>query len=148
MAGVGSDVRIGILGPLEVRVGFGEPVAVVGPRLCRLLVRLALDPDRVVLASQLVDAVWGEEPPAAVTNALQSLASRLRRMLPDLIESHPAGYRLALDALGEEGFARAYRHGAARPRDQVLAGLSEEVSEEVRSAGGTPAGPAGRTPPQ
>ena len=91
-------MRIGILGPLEVRVGFGEPVEVVGPRLCRLLVRLALDPDRVVLASQLVDAVWDEEPPAAAANALQSLVSRLRRLLPDLIESHPAGYRLALDA--------------------------------------------------
>src|SRR6266545_3326289 len=51
----------------------------------------------MVLASQLVDAVWGEEPPAATANALQSLASRLRRLLPDLIESHPAGYRLALD---------------------------------------------------
>ena len=64
MAGMAGDVRIGILCPLEVRVGFGEPVEVVGPRLRTLLVRLALDPDRVVLISQLVDAVWGEEPPA------------------------------------------------------------------------------------
>jgi hypothetical protein len=45
MTGMASDVRIGILGPLEVRVGFGEPVEVVGPRLRTLVVRLALDPD-------------------------------------------------------------------------------------------------------
>ena len=97
MAGVASDVRIGILGPLEVRVGFGEPVEVVGPRLRTLLLRLAIDPDRVVLTSELIDAIWGEDPPAGAANALQSLVSRLRRLLPDVVGSEPAGYRLALD---------------------------------------------------
>jgi hypothetical protein len=43
MASVASDVRIGVLGPLEVRVGFGEPVEMAGPRLRTLLIRLALD---------------------------------------------------------------------------------------------------------
>jgi DNA-binding SARP family transcriptional activator len=57
MADVASDVTVGVLGPLEVRVGFGEPVEVAGPRLRALLLRLALDPDRVVLTGQLVDAV-------------------------------------------------------------------------------------------
>ena len=57
MADVASDVTIGMLGPLEVRVGFGEPVEVVGPRLRTLVIGLALDPDRMVLASQLIDAV-------------------------------------------------------------------------------------------
>jgi len=97
MAGMAGDLTIGVLGPLEVRVGFGEPVEVVGPRLRALVIRLALDPDRVVLASQLVDAVWDEDPPAGAANALQSLVSRLRRLLPDVVETHPPGYRLALD---------------------------------------------------
>ena len=69
MADVARDVTIGMLGPLEVRVGFGEPVEVVGPRLRTLVIRLALDPDRVVLASQLIDAIWDEDPPAGATNA-------------------------------------------------------------------------------
>lgn len=43
MADVARDVTIGMLGPLEVRVGFGEPVEVVGPRLRTLVIRLALD---------------------------------------------------------------------------------------------------------
>jgi hypothetical protein len=47
-------------------------------------------------------------------------------------------------ALGEEGFAEAYRRGVARSREEVLAALSEEV----RPAAGTPAAPAGRTPPR
>jgi DNA-binding SARP family transcriptional activator len=89
--GAAGDVRIGILGPLEVRVGFGEPVEVPGPRLRTLLIRLALDPDRVVPAAGLVDAVWGEAPPTGAANALQSLVSRLRRLLPGAVESHPVG---------------------------------------------------------
>jgi DNA-binding SARP family transcriptional activator len=97
MAGVAMDLRIGILGPLEVRVGFGEPVQVVGPRLRALVIRLAMAPDRVVLAGQLIDAVWDSDPPAGATGALQSLVSRLRRLVPDVVASQAAGYRLAID---------------------------------------------------
>jgi predicted ATPase/DNA-binding SARP family transcriptional activator len=133
MAGMASDVRIGILGPLEVRVGFGEPVEVVGPRLRTLLVRLALDPDRVVLSGQLVDAVWGEDPPVRAANALQSLVSRLRRLLPDVVESHPAGYRLALDpeavdAVRFEALARAGRGDLRRDPRRAAATLREALS--------------------
>src|SRR6266545_2195098 len=133
-----SDVRIGILGPLEARVGFGEPVEVAGPRLRTLLVRPAPDPDRVVLVSQLVVAVWGEEPPAQAANALQSLVSRLRRLLPDVVGSHPAGYRLALDAAAEAGFAEpaavrleALRLGALEDRIEadLALGADDPVAE-------------------
>ena len=75
MAGVASEVRIGILGPLQVRVGSGEPVEVVGPRLRTLLIRLALDPDRVVVIDQLVDAVW-DEPERPAVNLYQRIRSR------------------------------------------------------------------------
>src|SRR6266540_3156427 len=100
-----SDVRIGILGPLEVRVGFGEPVEVAGPRLRTLLVRLALDPDRVVLVSQLLDVVG----------------------------SHPAGYRLALDpeavdAVQFEALARAGRGELRRDPGQAAATLREALA--------------------
>jgi predicted ATPase/DNA-binding SARP family transcriptional activator len=125
-------MRIGILGPLEVRVGFGEPVEVVGARLRTLLIRLALDPDRVVLVDQLVDAVWGEDPPAKAANALQSLVSRLRRLLPDVVESHPAGYRLALDpdavdAVRFETLAKAGRDDLRRDPRQAGSTLREAL---------------------
>jgi predicted ATPase/DNA-binding SARP family transcriptional activator len=124
---VASDVWIGILGPLEVRVGFGELVEVVGPRLRALLVRLALDPDRVVLGEQLIDAVWGENPPAKAANALQSLVSRLRRLLPDVVESHPSGYRLKLDSETVD---------AVRFENLALAGR-EELRRDPRRAAST-----------
>ena len=93
-----GGLRIAILGPLEVRAGPGLPVEVAGARLRRLLLRLALDPGRVVTSGQLVDAVWDEHPPAGAANALQALVSRLRRLLPGVVESHPSGYRLAVAA--------------------------------------------------
>jgi hypothetical protein len=41
---VSGELRIGVLGPLEVRAGSGHRVEVAGARLRRLLLRLALEP--------------------------------------------------------------------------------------------------------
>ncbi len=109
-------MRIGLLGPLEVTDATGRPLEVGGPRLRTLLILLALDAGRIVTAERLVDGVWGDDPPSGAPNALQSLVSRLRRALPGLpIESHPAGYRLALaeDAVDVRRFDRL----AVRGRD-------------------------------
>lgn len=94
-------MRFGILGPVEVRASDGAPVSVGGPRVRSLLALLLLDAGRVVTAERLIDGLYGEEPPAGAANALQSQVSRLRRGLgagsDDLVEFHPAGYRLAVD---------------------------------------------------
>ena len=67
-------------------------------RLRGALARLALDAGRTVSRDALVDALWGAEPPDAVTNALQALVARLRRALgADVVETVPGGYRLAVD---------------------------------------------------
>ena len=131
-----DDVRIALLGPLELRAGTALPVVeVAGARLRRLLLRLALDPGRVVTTGQLVDAVWDEHPPAQAANALQALVSRLRRLLPGALESHPSGYRLdvpaeAVDAFRFEALARA--GWPPRPRRGSWAG---------RPTGGGPGAP-------
>jgi predicted ATPase/DNA-binding SARP family transcriptional activator len=89
-----------MLGPLEVRDDAGMAVDVPGPRLRRLLARLALDAGRLVRLEALVDAVWDGQPPAGAAHALQSLVSRLRHVLPSgrdvRLESLPGGYRLTL----------------------------------------------------
>ncbi|MFL6051429.1 MAG: BTAD domain-containing putative transcriptional regulator [Actinoallomurus sp.] len=94
-------MRFGILGPVEVRASAGAPVSVGGPRVRSLLALLLLDAGRLVTAERLIDGLYGEEPPAGAANALQSQVSRLRRGLGagsgDLVEFHPAGYRLAVD---------------------------------------------------
>ncbi|WP_196279367.1 AfsR/SARP family transcriptional regulator [Catellatospora vulcania] len=117
-------MRVGILGPLEVRLA-GEPVEVAGARLRALLIRLAVDAGRTVPVSALADALWGDTLPADPANAVQTLVSRLRRALPDgAVSFGPGGYRLetvpeSVDALHFEELARRGRAtlAAGHPAD-------------------------------
>ncbi|MEU1762202.1 BTAD domain-containing putative transcriptional regulator [Micromonospora sp. NPDC005652] len=112
-------VRVGILGPLEVRDG-DRLVDVAGARLRALLIRLALDPGRPVSVPALAEALWGDEPPTDTANAVQTLVSRLRRAVPGLgVLSGPAGYRLDLDPDDVDAgrFERLTRQGRAALRD-------------------------------
>ncbi len=102
-------MRIGMLGPFEVRTGDGTAVEVPGVRLRALLAALALEPGRIVTREKLVDWIWGQQPPADEVNALQALVSRLRKMLPGgVIEADSGGYRLAVppDAVDVSRFER------------------------------------------
>ncbi|MFJ6198167.1 BTAD domain-containing putative transcriptional regulator [Micromonospora sp. NPDC092111] len=106
-------MRVGILGPLEVRDG-DQVVEVAGARLRALLIRLAVDPGRSVGVDALAAALWGDTPPADTANAVQSLVSRLRRAVPGLgVLSGPAGYRLDLgpDDVDANRFERLTRAG-------------------------------------
>ncbi|TXS45130.1 AfsR family transcriptional regulator [Streptomyces sp. uw30] len=91
-----DPVRYRILGTTQVLRPDGRPVPVGGARLRALLTVLALRAGRTVPAGLLVDEVWGSEPPADATGALQALVGRLRRALgADAIVSAEGGYRLA-----------------------------------------------------
>jgi DNA-binding SARP family transcriptional activator len=114
-------MHIRVLGPLEVTDSDGRAVHVAGARLRSLLMTLALTPGRIIPSTDLVDAIWGEEPPAGAANALQALVSRLRRALPDaVIEANPAGYRLVIDpdAVDVIRFERLVEAGRAELADQ------------------------------
>lgn len=90
-------MQIGVLGPLEIRTDDGGVIEISGSRLRALLIALALEPGRAVPKSQLVDWIWGEQPPSEAVNALQALVSRLRRALPDgSLDVQAGGYRLAV----------------------------------------------------
>jgi len=114
-----------MLGSLEVRDRDGASVPLAGARLRTLLIALALAPGKLLTTAQLVDAVWGDKPPAGAVNAFQALVSRLRRALPEaVIESHPAGYRLVIDpgAVDVTQFERLVADGrAALPDDPARA---------------------------
>lgn len=90
-------MQIGMLGSFEVRTADGIVADVPGARLRALLIALALEPGRIVSKATLIDWIWGENPPADAANALQRLASRLRKALPGgLIEGLTGGYRLTV----------------------------------------------------
>ncbi|MFC4052168.1 BTAD domain-containing putative transcriptional regulator [Actinomadura syzygii] len=131
-------MRIGILGPLEVRADGGAPVDVAGARLRALLTLLALDPGAVIPAERLIDGLWADDVPRGAPNALQSLVSRLRAVIGrDAIESRPGGYRLALppDAVDARDFE-------ARVRDARRADAPEARSAGLRAALALWRGPA------
>ncbi|GAA5209710.1 ATP-binding protein [Microbacterium kyungheense] len=76
----------------------GAPVDVRGRGQEALLFRLALDAGTTVAYRALAEDVWPDDPPEDTRASLQSLASRLRRVLPSgTLEAAPGGYRLAID---------------------------------------------------
>jgi predicted ATPase/DNA-binding SARP family transcriptional activator len=85
-----------LLGPLEVAAD-GALLPVGGPRQRALLAFLLLNANEVVPRARLIDALWGERPPARAQNALQVAVHGLRRLLgPQRIETVADGYRLRL----------------------------------------------------
>src|SRR5436305_298040 len=87
-----------MLGSFEVRTDDGVLADVPGARLRALLIALALEPGHAVPKATLVDWIWGERPPSDAANALQRLASRLRKALPEaLVEGQTDGYRLTVE---------------------------------------------------
>jgi predicted ATPase/DNA-binding SARP family transcriptional activator len=110
-----DPVRYRILGTTQALRGDGTPVPVGGARLRALLTVLALRPGRTVPAAVLVDEVWGADPPADATGALQALVGRLRRALgADAVTSAEGGYRLcaAADDIDLHRFERLAGEGA------------------------------------
>ncbi|WP_212822587.1 BTAD domain-containing putative transcriptional regulator [Catellatospora sp. TT07R-123] len=70
-------VHIAVLGPLEVRRD-GRPVAIGSPVQRTLLGLLALHAGEPVGRDQIVDVLWGEEPPRTCVTQLQVAVGRLR----------------------------------------------------------------------
>jgi DNA-binding SARP family transcriptional activator len=79
-----------LLGPLEF-----DTVALPGGKPRALLARLGLDADRIVSADALVEALWGDAPPASAHKVLQAHVSTLRKALgSDAIQTRSPGYAL------------------------------------------------------
>uniref|UniRef100_UPI000AE51DB0 AfsR/SARP family transcriptional regulator n=1 Tax=Streptomyces atriruber TaxID=545121 RepID=UPI000AE51DB0 len=104
-------MQFGVLGPLAVRDGAGEPVKVPEAKVRALLADLLVHEGRLVSADRLIDDLWGDAPPGNPANALQSKVSQLRRALGrDRVVHQPPGYRLRLDAAaGDEVDADRFR---------------------------------------
>ncbi|MFC8129849.1 BTAD domain-containing putative transcriptional regulator [Streptomyces sp. NPDC057302] len=123
-------MRYRILGTTQAFHADGTAIAVGGSRLRALLTVLALRAPRPVPAAALVDEVWGGEPPADATGALQALVGRLRRAIgAEAITSTDGGYRLCaapddidlyrFDRLAGEG-AHALADGDAAKAAAIL----------------------------
>ena len=98
---VGPVLELGLLGPFEVRIDHGAPVALGGVRQRALLAVLALHANQVVSTDRLIDELWGEHPPSTALHTVQVFVSRLRGALGPAGErllTRPPGYVLELGA--------------------------------------------------
>ncbi|GAB7032880.1 BTAD domain-containing putative transcriptional regulator [Streptomyces sp. NPDC021749] len=89
-------LRFTVLGPVRAWRG-ATPLAAGSPQQRALLAALLLRGGRTATAPELVDALWGDEPPHAALAALRTYASRLRKALGDDAEalvSESGGYAL------------------------------------------------------
>ncbi|MHA6761683.1 BTAD domain-containing putative transcriptional regulator [Streptacidiphilus sp. PAMC 29251] len=141
-------MRFGILGATQAWDAAGRPVALGGPGRRAALALLALDAGRVVSVQRMIDGLYGEQPPAGVGNALQAQLSRLRSVLrkaagPDggeLIENHPAGYRLAVDP--DQVDLHRFVRLAGQGREALTCGDAAKAAELLRQALALWQGPA------
>src|SRR5215210_6771290 len=92
-------MEFAILGPLRA-VGADGPVELKAAKQRALLAMLLLARrDEAVSAERLIDALWGEDPPATAPKALQVHVSQLRRALGpgQPIVTRPSGYGVELE---------------------------------------------------
>jgi DNA-binding SARP family transcriptional activator len=143
-------LRVQILGPLRVWRDGREVDA--GPRQQRsVLAFLAARAGSPVTMTELIDLLWGEDPPVSAVNAVHRYVGALRRVLDPAIEArspgrwlvrHGHGYRLGfapenLDLAALRHFADAARSHA---RDGDDPAALERYIEALRLWQGQPGG--------
>jgi DNA-binding SARP family transcriptional activator len=116
---------IGLLGPLEVSVG-GRPVALTTGRLRTMLAVLAMSAEKTVSMDRLVAELWDGGQPAHARRAVQTYATRLRRVLGnEVVQTTADGYalRIAPERVDALRFLRLL---------DAAAGSSDPVTERAR----------------
>ncbi|SCG48928.1 AfsR/SARP family transcriptional regulator [Micromonospora halophytica] len=124
-------LTFGLLGPVQVWSD-DRPVPAGPPRQRAVLAALLLHANRVTPVDDIVDLLWGDQPPRTARKNVQLHVWRLRQLVGDRLASDPPGYRLTVapaeldvsrfDALLESG------------RAALRSGLAEKAAAHYRSA--------------
>ena len=135
-----TGLRIGLLGPVEVRRG-ELPVRISAAKQRVVLALLALRYGEVVSVDALVDGLWPGGPPQTALKTVQGYVSALRRALdPDagaarsVIVTRPPGYLLDVpaDAIDLLRFEQLWKEGREALRrneaERALRLLAEALS--------------------
>ncbi|CAM4011557.1 BTAD domain-containing putative transcriptional regulator [Kibdelosporangium persicum] len=116
-------MRFGVLGPLEVWTADGRPVRVPELKVRGLLAALLVRAGQPVSADQLVEDLWGADPPGKPGGVLRSKVSQLRRALaaaePDarsLVVHRAPGYLVKVGSDGAETDAQQFQQLVTRAR--------------------------------
>jgi predicted ATPase/DNA-binding SARP family transcriptional activator len=133
-------VEFRILGPVEARSDGGR-IDLGRPKQRALLAALLLRSGTAVPRDALVDALWGEEPPASAVQSLQVYVHGLRKALgTERIETRGTSYRIVLQP-GELDLER-FQALVARAARDLDAGRPDSAAGSLRAALALWQGPA------
>ena len=119
-------MRYGLLGSLEVRDG-SRTVSLPQGRQRLLLAVLLLHPNQTLSRERLIDALWGEAPPATAARGLHNLVFGLRKALGNgALVTDGRGYRLRVadGQLDVQRFDALVRQG----QDALVEGDAERAA--------------------
>ena len=148
-------LRVGVLGPVTLWRD-GREQAAGQPRQLAVLGVLATRANRVVSRGELIDAVWGDQPPASAEGGIYTYVAGLRRVIepdrprrdPDRARPVPArtivsgggGYllRLGVGALDADQFERCLAAARGLRTECDLGGALRAVDEALALWRGLP----------
>jgi DNA-binding SARP family transcriptional activator/tetratricopeptide (TPR) repeat protein len=129
--GDAGELRIQLLGPVRAWRGEQE-VELGGPRRRALLAMLAMRASQAVSRSELIDGLWGTDPPTSAVNSVHVYVAGLRRVLEphrarrapgQVLSASAPGYRLRLEP-GQLDTAALDRHLAQAARSTAAGDLA------------------------
>jgi YVTN family beta-propeller protein len=129
-----DSAEIRLLGPFDV-VRNGWSVALGTRKQRAVLALLALEPNSAVSTARLIDALWGDEPPASARAVLQTYVAGLRRSLDGTgiaLETRGSGYALEIDAATVD--SERFRALVAEARQHADRGEREAAADKLRTA--------------
>jgi DNA-binding SARP family transcriptional activator len=134
-----------ILGPLEVREE-GRALEITRPKELAFLSILLLHSNEVLPVERLVDELWGLEPPAKPSEAIQELVYQLRKKLEagrprgSVLMRQGEGYKLSVsgNSLDLHRFESLLRHAEEAKRSGDLGLASSTLAEALAIWRGPP----------
>lgn len=131
-------VVVHLLGTVLVVVD-GQPVPVGGGKPRTLLARLGLSAPDTVLIDQLVESMWGADPPPSAFNTFHVHLSNLRRALAgahpqaaQAVATRPGGYGLDIDLAAVD--VLLFRRNVREARERAAAGDARAAAVLFRNA--------------
>jgi WD40 repeat protein/DNA-binding SARP family transcriptional activator/energy-coupling factor transporter ATP-binding protein EcfA2 len=134
-------MRFLVLGPLVVTDGGGVPIPIAGSKERTVLADLIARAGRVVSVDDLIEDLWGEQPPRTAEKTLGSYVSRLRRALEptraagstsDVIVTRGNGY--TLEVATDEVDSLRFEELAERGRRLLDSGRAEDAASALDEA--------------
>jgi DNA-binding winged helix-turn-helix (wHTH) protein len=139
-SGASMAFEVRLLGSVEA-LADGRSLSLGGSKQRSVVAMLALRANRTVSADDLIDGLWGDDPPPSAAKNVQLYVSRLRQALGAndsvaRIVTHGRGYELQLpaDAVDAARFERLVERAQRQAEQGIVNGAAQGALELWRGA--------------